>query len=571
MIISLFHKRDQKSMKIRPSTLSILALMLCAATVASAQATQRIEVAATHFVVSGNPIVDNAPTTSNGGSPAGWQWSKNEVDYEAADIDKDGDLDLLVGMKGAFTRSWARPNFIMMNDGTGVLTDMTSSFSDWATRMNNTRDIEAADIDGDTWLDAIVYNSENEPTEIFLNLGNDINGNWQGFALTPSATLPGTAGSVCEGRTLDFDVDGSLDIVRANYKNVAADDIYRQSSALTFTSATNLLPSAFWDSSFGSTVQTEDVFDGGILDLNGDGNVDILLIGSSKVKVAYTDGLGGFLVGVSNMAQSATYAGVAADFDRDGRVDIYRTGDGNDFWRRNIANATSGAIVEAQSDNSIYANRVGGNTHVCDFNSDGLPDIFVNHVDVDLPGFLSNQTLKLLINTGNPNAMFSLDNVNNYPVNTFDTVTADFNGDGIEDMITASMGTSGSPQDARTYYYLSETFRSQLIETSPDFLEYRVFKIPAGSTGTRTLFNLFSVNPGIPVGSGPFIGMAADIIPQFSLGFPYRVDLPNAGQTFFVPAQLPPNTMAVIQNRAVMVDFSASYFELTPIIELTLQ
>lgn len=549
---------------------NVCAVLGLIVSVASAQATERTEVASTHIVISGNPIVDNAPTTNNGGGSAGWDWSKNELDFEAADIDRDGDLDLLVAVKGIFTRSWARPNIILMNNGSGVFTDMTSTYSDWNTRMNNSRDIEAADINGDSWPDAVVYNSEGEPTEIFLNLANDINGNWQGFGLTPATTLPGTSDSVCEGRTLDFDLNGTLDIVRANYKTGAPDDLYSQSSPMTFTNATSLLPSAFWGSSFGSTVQTRDVFDGGILDLNNDGNVDILMIGSSEVKAAYTDGLGGFLAGIDGMSQSATYAGIAVDFDRDGRVDIYRTNDGNDFWRRNTGTAGNGAIIESTTDTSTYANRVGGNTHVCDFNNDGLPDLFINHVDVDLPGFLSDQTLKLFINTGNPSQMFVTDNVNNYPINTLDSVTRDFNGDGIEDMITAGISTAANPQNARIFYYISETFRATFIEDVPDHLEFRLREIPLGSTGSRTIFNLFSVNQGIAVGTGPFIGLGNDVLPQFSLGAPYNVNLSNAATTFFIPVQLPPNTMATIHTRSIAVDFSTGEFQMTPIVELIL-
>ncbi|MFT7619855.1 MAG: hypothetical protein ACI97A_003512 [Planctomycetota bacterium] len=558
------------TMKKSALVLNVCAVLGLLVSVASAQATQRQEVAATHLGIAGNPVIDNAPTTNNSGGSAGWDWSKNEMDFEAADIDRDGDLDVLIGIKGIFTRSWARPNIILINNGSGVFTDMTSTFSDWNTRMNNTRDVEAADVDNDAWLDAIVYNSEGEPTEIFLNLGNDINGNWQGFGLTPVTTLPGTSDSVCEGRTLDFDLDGNLDIVRANYKTGAPDDLYRQSSPLAFTSATNLLPSAFWGSSFGSTVQTQDFFDGGILDLNKDGNVDILMIGSSEVKAAYTDGLGGFLTGIDGMSQSATYAGIAVDFDRDGRADIYRTNDGTDFWRRNTGTSASGGIIETTSDTTSYANRVGGNTHVCDFNNDGLPDIFINHVDVDLPGFLSDQTLKLFINTGNPAQMFTTDNVNNYPINTTDSVTADFNGDGVEDMITAGISTAANPQDARIYYYISESFRSTFVEDVPDHLEFRVREIPLGSTSSRTLFNLFSVNQGIAVGSGSFIGLGNDVLPQFSLGYPYNVDLSNAATNFFVPVQLPPNTMATIHTRSIVVDFSTGEFSMTPIIELIL-
>ncbi len=548
----------------------VIVLVFSSISLLQGQATQRQEVASTHISMAYNPITTSVPTTTDGGAPADWRWAKNEVDFETADVDKDGDLDILIGVKGAFTRSWARPNIILINDGQGMFTDMTSTYSDWATRMNNTRDIEAADIDGDSWLDAVVYNSEGEPTEIFLNLGNDISGNWLGFSLTQATTLPGTAGSVCEGRTLDFDLDGDLDIVRANYKSPAPDDFYTQSAPLTFTNSTNLLPSAFWGSSFGSTVQTQDVFDGGILDLNNDGNVDILLIGSSEVKVAYTDGLGGFLAGIDGMSQSATYAGIAVDFDRDGRVDIYRTNDGNDFWRRNIGNNPNGSIMEASTDNSTYANRVGGNTHVTDFNGDGLPDLVVHHVDVDLPVFLANQKLNLFINTGNVNAMFTVDDVNNYPLNTFDSAHGDFNGDGIEDMITASMGTSSNSAAARLYYYLSESFRSTLVEVSPDFLHFNVYSIPPGSMGSRTVYNLFSVNPTFALGQGPILGLGTDVIPQFGWGYPYRVDLPNGVDSLFVPVQLPANTMATIHGRAIMADFNDGTIKLGPIFETIL-
>ncbi|MCB9831484.1 MAG: VCBS repeat-containing protein [Planctomycetes bacterium] len=563
----------------RRATALFLVTVLALGTTALAQTLQRTESSATHLILGGNPIVDGAPVDSN------YFLAKNEVDFEPVDIDHDGDVDVLVAVKGAYTpNDHGRPNLILINDGTGVLSNLTATYSNWLTRFDNTRDIEAADVDGDGWEDAIAYNAFGELTEIYRNLGNDVMGNWQGFAATPMATLPGIAGTsngACEGRTVDFDLDGDLDIVRANYKTSASvtqyDDLWSQGPGLAFSNASSLLPASFWQSSFGAVVQTRDVFDGGILDLNGDGYVDILLIGSSEVKAAYTDGMGGFVTARDDMPENLTYAGVAADFDRDGRVDIWRTNDGTDFWLRNTSTGVAGEINETQTDNTSYAGQVGGNTHVCDMNGDGLPDVFVNHVDVDLPNFISNQPLFLYVNTGNLAGMFVQDTTVGYPLNTFDTATADFDGDGIEDVLTASIGRPSTPQNARFYLYLSDPtgssqgFRSTITLNpgNPNLYDFNVVDIPLGSTSTRSLFNLFSLDLSGPLGSGPILGMGADVLPQFSYGFPFHNILPNVVTTFYVPIARVPG-IAGVRYSSVMVDFANGSYQQGTLRELLL-
>ena len=93
--------------------------------------------------------------------------------------------------------------------------------------------------------------------------------------------------------------------------------------------------------------------------------------------------------------------------------------------------------------------------------------------------------------------------------------------------------------------------------------------IPAGSTSTRSLFNLFSLDLSGPLGSGPILGMGADVLPQFSYGFPFHNILPNVVTTFYVPIARVPG-IAGVRYSSVMVDFANGSYQQGTLRELLL-
>lgn len=127
----------------------------------------------------------------------------NNYEFEAIDIDRDGDLDLATLNDGPSLR-----DHILVNDGTGKLTDET------ATRLAGTAN-PAADDNAVIWVDAdadgdpdLFVASLSGPDRLSLNDGTGV------FSLVASATPNDTPGSLSVAMA-DLDGDGRLDLVQA--------------------------------------------------------------------------------------------------------------------------------------------------------------------------------------------------------------------------------------------------------------------------------------------------------------------------------------------------------------------
>ena len=120
----------------------------------------------------------------------------DEKDYAWADLDKDGDIDLVIVRKEPFTSAGKRVNLLLMNEG-GVLVDRTADFASASDvpgdqgflTPTNDRDVQLVDVNNDGWLDIVtaVTISDGDPKEIghpriYINLAEDGGGNWLGFS-----------------------------------------------------------------------------------------------------------------------------------------------------------------------------------------------------------------------------------------------------------------------------------------------------------------------------------------------------------------------------------------------------
>jgi FG-GAP-like repeat len=122
-------------------------------------------------------------------------------DLELADVDGDGDLDVLVGNEGQ--------NELFLNDD-GRLLDATARLL--PSRADETREIRAADVDGDGDLDLLVANVRfvlEAPLEDFLLL-NDGTG---AFTTADTAWFPEGGRDNFTIQAVDLDRDGDLDVV----------------------------------------------------------------------------------------------------------------------------------------------------------------------------------------------------------------------------------------------------------------------------------------------------------------------------------------------------------------------
>ncbi len=121
-------------------------------------------------------------------------------DIELADVDGDGDLDIV-------TANFSAGNRVFLNNGLGTFTD-----SGQALGANRTRDVELADLDGDGDLDMYEAN-HNQRDRVWFNQGGAQGGAAGTFAA--GAQLLGY-GASWDSALVDVDGDGDYDVVVAN-------------------------------------------------------------------------------------------------------------------------------------------------------------------------------------------------------------------------------------------------------------------------------------------------------------------------------------------------------------------
>jgi hypothetical protein len=340
------------------------------------------------------------------------------MNVKAGDVDGDGDLDLVLAME--FQR-----NRLLLNDGTGRLTDATARLPDQA---RDSEEIALIDLDGDRDLDIVVANEDDLKPELYLNNG-------KGVFTDASARL---AVRVKANAVIAFDADGDKrpDLFFGGDK-VSHLLMNKGRGRFADDSATRL-PDTF--------AGVQDVAAG---DLDGDGDLDLVLGAEDRNQIYLNDGKGRFTLSpAANLPRAAkpeeTRDVELIDADGDGDLDIFfanvklwnPNGSPQNRLLLNDGKAkftdVTAAWLPAREENTLTA-------EPADLNDDGKIDLITGTI-ADLRGQKSDAPLRFLINRGDRFEEVSDLAPADVGANAFDILWADLDGDKKPDVFVASRG-----------------------------------------------------------------------------------------------------------------------------------
>ncbi|HWB20633.1 MAG TPA: FG-GAP-like repeat-containing protein [Phycisphaerales bacterium] len=222
---------------------------------------------------------------------------------EFGDMDNDGDLDIYL-VNGGTSRFGTGQGKILINDGTGHFTDETATRHPSGT-VSQPMDVIFGDIDGDLDLDLRIC-SRNSQSKLYRNNGAGV--------YTNIAGVPSDAS--CYSYDFgDIDGDGDLDMLGVNGSTSvgAAEILLRNGGSGNYT-LSNTFPLAGIDDN-----------DSKFFDYDNDGDYDVIIGSLSNTERAYSnDGTGTYTLvnGVFDAVSDSTLDIKVADFNGDGRYDV---------------------------------------------------------------------------------------------------------------------------------------------------------------------------------------------------------------------------------------------------------
>jgi len=268
----------------------------------------------------------NIPTVSVRLNDGNGNFSGNQVvavggipqDVTLGDIDADGDLDLLTVSSGLNTVS------VRLNNGTG-----TFSAGQEVAAGSAAGHLTLADVDNDGDLDLLTTNAGDGTVSIRLNNGLGT------FSGSYYVTVGGTPTSIAAA---DVDGDGDLDFMTANGNGTAPFLTRNVSLQLnngngTFQPAPDLAVRSY---TYGVT----------LADIEGDGDLDLLVAHGNGVSVRLNNGTGTFSGNQDVQVGLGPRNVAAVDLDGDGDLDLLTPNtSGNDVSVRLNQNATPSTPV----------------------------------------------------------------------------------------------------------------------------------------------------------------------------------------------------------------------------------
>lgn len=376
------------------------------------------------------------------------EWS-NKV--ELADLDGDGDVDIIFANGGDYSTAGARENNrVFLNDGSGKFDEATEQVL--GTTGDLARVIKVRDVSSDGIVDIVVGGGHQTQARLYLGRGA---GRYDEVTTTH---LPQGATSMGDLEIGDIDGDGDLDLVAADW---GPGDAMRNDGGGVIVWL-NRGDGRFEDAS--TQVPADKIkmsWDLELIDVDNDYDLDLLV--SCKMcadSLLYTnDGRGFFTTRSFNPGNEQprgvenNYEFEWLDINGDGFLDVVTINDGLlddpgnelDLRERVFVNDRSGGFVDATERLWPAAANIGADDNavvVLDADSDGDPDFLI--------AALGDEPDRLLINDGAGNLSMRDDVFGGSPTTgTLGIAVADLNGDGKLDVVQ-SQGELAD--DERVYF-----------------------------------------------------------------------------------------------------------------------
>ena len=237
-------------------------------------------------------------------------------DLELGDVDGDGDLDIVIADWGATSpgsQSYqGGQTRLYLNDGTGHFTDATAQLP--AALVAWSWDMELVDVDNDFDLDILVSCKLCDHQFLFVNDGT-------GHFTDHSDALP-TATNNYEFEPMDIDGDGFLDLITLNTGPDSKSRLFVNQRDGTFADETSSRIAASANPGADDNAAVW-------LDVDADGDADLLIASlSGPERLLLNDGSGHFTLAAGSSTPDDTPGslGIAvADLDGDGRLDVVQS------------------------------------------------------------------------------------------------------------------------------------------------------------------------------------------------------------------------------------------------------
>ena len=357
----------------------------------------------------------------------------------AADMDKDGNLDLVVAYANSNTVA------VLLGDGKGKFTPKTTNVGVGTYPYS----VTVGDVNGDGLLDVVTPNQGGPSLSLLLGMN--------GGALASPVSLPAAANSQPQSVVLiDADNDNKPDLIVSNFYNAMNNPTNNLSVLLnkggtTFTATQMTLGSSLY------ALATGDFDKNGKLDAVG---VHRLAAGTASVTTLLNKGgtTNPYFTTAGNQSGGGeAVTAASADFDGDGKLDLAI---GNNAGSTVAIAKGSGAAQNTLADPVAQNQYPVGNANArvehlvaYDMDLDGTPDVLTANYNGAVAGV---GNLSLLLNIGS-NAI-SLKTAQTITVsataNPNWVAVGDFNKDGIPDIVTTDYRAAPA---AGGLYYLQGT------------------------------------------------------------------------------------------------------------------